>query len=125
MKKISSCELFELRNAVPVDILIREVLPIPSKISEGVFRFLCPICNEFQTAINPNTNLARCFRCEKNFNAIDLVVAIQGGGFTESVVFLKQLISEMSKQVDNTKHTDMQCTNSDTGSIDGLLPGVV
>ncbi len=100
MKKFSSCELFELRNAMPVEILIREVLPIPSKISEGVFRFLCPICNEFQTAVNPNTNLARCFRCERNFNAIDLVIEIQGCGFKESVLFLKQVLVEISKQGD-------------------------
>jgi len=63
-KKFSSQELFELRNFIPMEMLIREQLEIPSKISEGVFRFLCPICNEFQTAVNPTSNLARCFRCE-------------------------------------------------------------
>lgn len=89
--RFSSRELFDLRNNIPVDMLIREHLQIPSKIRDGFFRFLCPICNEFQTAVNPNTNLARCFRCEKNFNTIDLVMAVRGYGFKDSVLFLKKL----------------------------------
>lgn len=92
-KRFSSHELFELRNAIPVRWLIRDELQIPSKISEGVFRFLCPVCHEFQTATHPTTNLARCFRCEKNFNTIDLVMAVKGLGFKESVVFLKQILA--------------------------------
>jgi len=72
-------------------MLIRDQLQIPSKIRDGFFRFLCPVCNEFQTAVNPNTNLARCFRCEKNFNTIDLVMAVKKYGFKDSVLFLKNL----------------------------------
>jgi hypothetical protein len=90
-KNFSSRELFDLRNNIPVDMLIRDQLQIPSKIRDGFFRFLCPVCNEFQTAVNPNTNLARCFRCEKNFNTIDLVMAVRGCGFKNSVLFLKNL----------------------------------
>jgi len=97
-KKFSSQELFELRNLIPVEMLIREQLEMPSKISEGVFRFLCPICNEFQTAINPATNLARCFRCERNFNTIDLVMTVQRIGFKESVLFLKRLMAKVPDQ---------------------------
>ncbi len=89
--RFSSRQLFELRNNIPVDMLIRDHLQIPSKISDGYFRFLCPLCNEFQTAVNPVTNLARCFRCEKNFNTIDLVMKIKGYGFRDSVLFLKQI----------------------------------
>jgi len=97
-KKFSSQELFESRNHIPVEMLIREQLEMPSKISEGVFRFLCPICNEFQTAINPATNLARCFRCERNFNTIDLVMTVQRIGFKESVLFLKSLMVKVPDQ---------------------------
>lgn len=89
--RFSSRELFELRNNIPVDSLIRDHLQVPSKIRDGFFRFLCPLCNEFQTAVNPATNLARCFRCEKNFNTIDLVMKIKGYGFRDSVLFLKQI----------------------------------
>lgn len=89
--RFSSRELYELRNNLPMDMLIRDHLQIPSKIRDGMFRFLCPLCNEFQTAVNPATNLARCFRCEKNFNTIDLVMKIKGYGFRDSVLFLKQI----------------------------------
>lgn len=64
-RRFTGNELFKLRNLIPVDMLIRENLNIPSKISEGYFRFLCPVCREFRTATNPKTNLARCFLCEK------------------------------------------------------------
>ena len=90
-KKFSPRALFELRNNIPVDMLIRDHLQIPTKIRDGFFRFLCPMCNEFQTAVNSSTNLARCFRCEKNFNTIDLVMKIKGYGFRDSVLFLKQV----------------------------------
>ena len=118
-KKFSSQELFELRNFIPMEMLIKEHLEIPSKISEGVFRFLCPICNEFQTAINPVTNLARCFRCEKNFNTIDLVMTIQRIGFKESVLFLKRL---MVKVPDQNKNARQQLQNL-VGSIGRTMSG--
>jgi DNA primase len=91
MGRFKSDELFELRNKIPVDGLIRDHLKIPSKISDGVFRFLCPVCHEFQTAVKPATNLARCFRCEKNFNTIDLIMEIKGYGFRDSVLYLKKI----------------------------------
>jgi hypothetical protein len=87
-------ELFQLRNQIPVDWLIKEQLLIPSKEIEGVFRFLCPLCNELQTATNPKTNLARCFLCEKNFNPIDLVITVKGMGFVEAVNYLKPLLPD-------------------------------
>ncbi len=97
-KQFSSQELFELRNTIPVDLLIKDQLQIPSKVRDGVFRFLCPMCNEFQTAVNPTTNLARCFRCEKNMNTIDLVMEVKKYGFKDSVLFLKQLVETCPNQ---------------------------
>jgi hypothetical protein len=94
MKRFTGNELFKLRNFIPVDMLIRDQLKIPSKFSEGFFRFLCPVCNEFQTATNPSTNLARCFRCETNFNSIDLVMIVKGIGFIESVTYLKNFLPD-------------------------------
>lgn len=88
-RRFSDQELFELRNYIPIDTLIEKKLMIPSKISEGFFRFLCPLCNSFQTATNPKTNLARCFRCEKNFNTIDMVMICENMGFVQSVKYLK------------------------------------
>lgn len=59
-QQFSSEELHIIRNQVLVKGLI-EYLDIPTKEVEGVFRFLCPCCGEFQTGVNPKTNLARCF----------------------------------------------------------------
>jgi len=63
-KRYSNQKLRMLRNQIPISRLISDFLRIPAK-SRGIFRFLCPLCSEFQTATNPKTNLARCFRCQK------------------------------------------------------------
>lgn len=94
-RRFTGNELFKLRNLIPVDMLIRDRLNLPCKMGEGYFRFLCPVCNEFQTAVNPKTNLARCFHCEKNFNSIDLVMIVKGAGFVESVQYLQKLLPDI------------------------------
>ncbi len=91
-KRFSSKELYKLRNSIPIHVLIETELGIPAKISEGVFRFLCPLCNEFQTAVNPKTNLSRCFRCEKNFNTIDIVMAWHSTRFIDGVKYLQAIL---------------------------------
>ena len=88
-RRFSSQELFELRNHIPIDDLITRCLALPSKISGGFFRFLCPLCSGYQTATNPKTNLARCFSCERNFNPIDMVMICRKMNFVESVKYLK------------------------------------
>ncbi len=87
-------ELFVVRNKISIRYLIEESLCIPSKEIEGVFRFLCPECGEFQTAVNPKTNLSRCFRCQVNFNTIELVMKDKQLNFVQSVKFLKQLFGK-------------------------------
>ena len=89
MGRFSKQELFELRNNIPVDVLITNQLQMVSKIRDGQLRFLCPICNEFNTATKAATNLARCFRCEKNFNTIDMVMTCENTSFVETVNTLK------------------------------------
>ena len=80
-----------LRNSVEIRVLIGEHLQIPGKISEGCFRFLCPLCREFNTATNPTTNLARCFGCQKNFNPIDIVMIERKCDFLAAVGYLQRL----------------------------------
>lgn len=80
--------LRRLRNDIPITVLIADLLELPSKTSEGYFRFLCPVCSEFDTATNPKTNLARCFRCEKNFNTIDMTMVVKRLNFLETVEYL-------------------------------------
>lgn len=89
-QKLSKDELFRLRNYLPINEIIT-FLDLPSKVRDGFLRFLCPLCSEFLTAYNPRTNLARCFRCEKNFNPIDLVMVVKGCNFLEAVELLQDL----------------------------------
>lgn len=95
MTRLFSPQLLRsLRNNIPIHRLIADVLSIPHKYSEGYFRFLCPLCSEFNTATNPNTNLARCFRCKKNFNTIDIAMADSNSSFTDAVYLLKSVLPQ-------------------------------
>jgi len=85
----SKKELYQLRNEIPITVVIADVLDIPSKMIDGYFRFLCPHCSEFMTATNSKTNLARCFRCQKNFNPIDITMAANKYTFKEAVEYLQ------------------------------------
>ena len=75
-------------------MLINEILKLPSKTSQGQLRFLCPVCSQFNTATKPETNLARCFRCQRNFNTIEMVMETKSLGFIQSVQFLQGLLRE-------------------------------
>jgi DNA primase len=88
--------LFRMRNEIPLERVIAEHLNWPSKRREGRFSFVCPRCGESLTAVNPQTNLGRCFRCEENFNAIDFVMLATGRDFVESVHFLTDLLPAQS-----------------------------
>ena len=82
-------ELYKLRNSIPLaDVL--SILKWPHKMRDGRVCFVCPQCSESLTAINPRTNLGRCFRCEINFNSIDLVMLINDYDFVAAVHFLQQ-----------------------------------
>ncbi len=85
MSRIPAQRLRSLRNDISIDKLITGDLAIPSKVRYGHLRFLCPICGEFNTATNPKTNLARCFRCQRNFNPIDLVMTVNRCDFLQAV----------------------------------------
>ena len=75
-------------------MLIEKTFCIPCRVIKGCFRFMCPLCGGFDTAVNPKTNLARCFACEKNFNTIDLVMLIRQTDFVHSVKFLKSILQQ-------------------------------
>jgi len=93
-KRFSAKLLYRIRNKVPLASLLKETLQYPCKKIEGYDRFLCPKCCDFNTAINPKNNLGRCFRCEENFNGIDLVMLLEGMKFVEAVYFLEKLLPE-------------------------------
>lgn len=87
----SSSQLYALRNEINVQMLIEKTLRIPCRVTKGCFRFMCPLCKGFDTAVNPKTNLARCFCCEKNFNTIDLVMLVRQADFVRSAKFLQSI----------------------------------
>jgi len=91
--RYSRDKLRRLRNDVDIVDLIADVLNLPSKVSEGYFRFLCPHCSEFNTAANASTNLARCFRCQRNFNPIDIVMLEKRMNFVEAVGYLRGIVT--------------------------------
>jgi len=97
--RITDAELRRLRNDVDIAQLICH-LGIPSKRRDGYFRFLCPICREFNTATNPRTNLARCFRCSTNFNPIDLVMRAERLSFLRAVRFLRSFCQDQRSSDD-------------------------
>ena len=91
-KRFTPQELRRLRNEIPMGALLRDVLDIPTKHVDDFLRFLCPLCREFNTAVNPTTNLGRCFRCEQNFNPIDMVMIVKGYSFLQAVEYLSSLL---------------------------------
>jgi len=93
MSKCYSAEsLYCLRNGIPINTVI-SVFEWPHKEGDGDFRFLCPCWLEFDTAINPATNLGRCFHCEKNLDSVDFVIRVQTCDFLEAVDYLSPFLS--------------------------------
>ena len=85
-----------LRNDIAIEELIIE-LDVPSKRRDGYFRFLCPLCSDFHTATNPKTNLARCFRCRRNFNPIEMLMVVEKKNFVDSVHVLSERLAESAR----------------------------
>lgn len=92
MTRISADHLRRIRNDIDLPELIRFHLDLPCKNQEGYFRFLCPLCGEFNTAVNPKTNLGRCFCCKTNLNPVDLVMIVKHYSFLQTVAYLEKLL---------------------------------
>ena len=80
-----------LRNQIPINEVIIDLLNLEVRNDHELLRFRCPLCDNFHTATNHKTNLARCFDCKNNFNPIDLVMTVQNCGFLDAVKILKGL----------------------------------
>ncbi|MBF0245285.1 MAG: hypothetical protein HQL31_08440 [Planctomycetes bacterium] len=89
-QRFSAEELYAIRNQIPLRNLM-QTFEIHTKIIEGYWRFVCPICGDMNTAINPNTNLGRCFRCQKNFNTIDIAMITRHSSFRQAVMLLREI----------------------------------
>lgn len=90
--RLSKALLHDLRNKIPVRNLIENELGLRCETESGVFRFECPLCGSFHTSVMKNQNLARCFKCETNFNPIDMVMEVKKTKFRPSADFLIKLL---------------------------------
>jgi hypothetical protein len=91
--------LRQLRNDLPMPVTIAALgrEGPPGKISEGYFRFVCPGCGEMRATVNPRNNLAHCFCCQKNWNNIDLLLAL-GYDFRAAVSLLERWLNQYQGQ---------------------------
>jgi hypothetical protein len=87
--------LRQLRNCIQIIPLIADALEVIYKTHDGRFRFMCPLCHDFDTAVNTDTNLARCFRCKRNFNPIDMVMTVKRYSFMQAVRFLEPILHHL------------------------------
>ena len=83
-----------LRNQIKIDEVIIDVLNLQVRNDHEILRFQCPLCGNFHTATNHETNLARCFDCKINFNPIDLVMTVGNCSFLDAVKILKDCINQ-------------------------------
>ena len=91
-RRFSPQELTFLRNRVPITHVIKTLLDLPTRSTNGKLSFACPLCGGFDTAINAAHNLAQCFECRQNFNPIELVMHQRQIGFVDAVRCLKNRI---------------------------------
>ena len=102
MTTFSKQQLYQVRNAIDINVLINETLKLERRFDK-IWRFQCPICGLFHTAVQSKINLARCFDCQKNFNTIDLVIYCKKLNFAPSVQFLLKLLPKQSEPCHNKK----------------------
>jgi hypothetical protein len=76
--------LRRLRNEIRWNEVLSH-LGWPHKVREGQLAFLCPRCHEYLSAVNPCTNLGRCFYCKTNFNPIEMTMAVRDCEFVPAV----------------------------------------
>ena len=84
--------LRRLRNDLSWAFLLKQ-LRWPHKQRQGQLAVLGPCCQEYLSAVNPRTNLGRCFHGETNFNPIDFTMAAEQCDFVTAVSYLKPLLS--------------------------------
>ena len=92
MPRYFSDELLRrLRNDIPLPSIMK-LLEWPHKQRDQQVAFLCLRCQEYRSAINPRTNLGRCFHCETNFNPIDFTMAVREWEFVDAANYLIPLL---------------------------------
>ena len=88
--RIRRDRLRQLRNEIDFRSLFRN-LGWTRRREDSVTRFVCPECRESHTSMNPQTILARCFRCERNGSPIDFTMTVARMDFIETVDYLESM----------------------------------
>jgi len=101
--------LRRLRNDLPMRFTITALGRDgpPSKLRDGRFAFLCPACGEMLVAVNPRNNLAHCFGCARNFNNLDLLLALDFD-FRSAVALLERFLNEYLSRRFKHKTTEVK-----------------
>ena len=95
MSKYYSADFLRMiRNQIPIDTVIVDLLNLEVRNHQQILRFRCPLCDNFHTATTVKTNLARCFDCQQNFNPIDIVIATAKCSFLDAVEYLVERIDK-------------------------------
>lgn len=95
-RRFTSRQLTYLRNQVSISRVIEALPELATRHADGKLRFGCPVCHGFNTCLNAEANLGRCFDCRKNFNPIELVMCQRQISFVESVKWLLQRSADKS-----------------------------
>lgn len=92
MKKFPDTLLFQIRNNIKVQDVLKYLLKQKMLAQNSTTKFQCPHCKQWNTGINNKVNLARCFECQRNFNNIDLVMIFHQCSFVQAVTFLQDVL---------------------------------
>lgn len=107
MTSFTKQQLFTVRNEIDIDWLISDRLYLERQFN-GMWRFRCPLCQQFNTATQKKTNLGRCFTCQQNFNTIDLVIYTKKINFVPGVQWLLSLLDNKMPLGQKTKMAKIQ-----------------
>jgi hypothetical protein len=92
-KFIRRDRLRQLRNDINFQSLFHRLGWPWKRRDDGVLQFVCPLCSESQTSVNPRTNLARCFRCDRNWNPIDFTIEVTRMDFLETIDYIESTLA--------------------------------
>ena len=112
MTPFTKQQLFQVRNEIDIDDLISDKLNLERQFN-GLWRFRCPLCQQFNTATQKKTNLSRCFSCQQNFNTIDLVIYAKKMNFVPAVQWLLSLLENKTPAVRITQQTKKRADHRD------------
>jgi hypothetical protein len=96
---LTRAHLRRLRNEIEFQNLLAFLNWI-HKRREGRLVFQCPRCHETLTGIHAKTNLARCFRCEVNWNPIDFTIESLQVDFLHAIALLDTLLPPRREKPD-------------------------